>query len=369
VDPAPRPLPGPGPACPGPAWSRGARVSGPLRRAALPLQLQLSRRGEPPRGARRGGRPSRPGCDRDYRPRRHVRGGALRRGRPGARRQDGVRCGAQPRARRTAQRRPRPGGRASAGAGPRPGRLPQVVPHHQRRPPAGPREGQAGLRPGAGGGRGGGALGGAHRLPQGGSAPGAGARRSRRSRVAAAAPGRAVRSGARARRAHRPRPAHRHRAQRRAGRTRGRGRPGHRGHHRGALRHAVAAPARYRTHRGPRPAQPGRDGRLAAPGRHRSPALRRGDGGPVRALARRSGPRRGAGQRVCLPAAAGGPGPASVRRPRRSHRGDPAARARLDRHGAALRLLRRAPGGLPPDLPRARGDRGQGLLRLLPHRQ
>ena len=55
-------------------------VKGPLRRAALPLELQLPRWCFPPRGtSRRGGAP-RSRCTGANRPRRHVRRGALRRG-------------------------------------------------------------------------------------------------------------------------------------------------------------------------------------------------------------------------------------------------------------------------------------------------
>ena len=56
-----------------------------LRRAALPLQLQLPRRGQPSRGAGRGGGPPRPRGAGAHRPRRLLRRGALRRGGPGRR--------------------------------------------------------------------------------------------------------------------------------------------------------------------------------------------------------------------------------------------------------------------------------------------
>ncbi len=51
----------------------------PLRRAPLPFQLQLPRRGVASRGARRRGGPARPRRPRPHRPRRPVRGGPLRR--------------------------------------------------------------------------------------------------------------------------------------------------------------------------------------------------------------------------------------------------------------------------------------------------
>ena len=56
---------------------------GALRRAALPLELQLPRRRLAPRGAGRGGRPPRPRGPGPHRPRRLLRRGPLRRGRPG----------------------------------------------------------------------------------------------------------------------------------------------------------------------------------------------------------------------------------------------------------------------------------------------
>ena len=58
---------------------------GALRRAALPLELQLPRRRLAPRGAGRGGGPARPRGAGPHRPRRLLRRGPLRRGRPGGR--------------------------------------------------------------------------------------------------------------------------------------------------------------------------------------------------------------------------------------------------------------------------------------------
>ena len=101
---------------------------GAVRRAALPLQLQLPRRGLPPRGAGRGGGPPGPGGAGHHRPRRHVRGGPLRRGGPGGRDADGVRGRAVPRADPPAKRGGRPGGHPPAGPGPGPHRLHPAVP-------------------------------------------------------------------------------------------------------------------------------------------------------------------------------------------------------------------------------------------------
>ena len=76
-----------------------ARV-GALRRAALPLQLQLPRRRLAPRGAGRGGGPARARGAGPHRPRRLLRRGALRRGGPGARPAHRVRRRADPRSHR-----------------------------------------------------------------------------------------------------------------------------------------------------------------------------------------------------------------------------------------------------------------------------
>ena len=80
-----------------------------VRRAALPLQLQLPRRGEPPGGAGRGGGPARADRAGRHRPRRLLRGGALLRGGPGAGAAHRLRRGAVPRPARPAERRARPG--------------------------------------------------------------------------------------------------------------------------------------------------------------------------------------------------------------------------------------------------------------------
>ena len=277
----------------GPARRPGAVRPGALRGAALPLQLQLPGRREPPGGAGRGGGPAGPVRGRPDRPRRDVRGGPVRRGGEGLRHAHALRRGAVDRADRAAGRPRRPGRATPAGARPRPGGLPAALPADQRRaagrrdqgPPAlrRRRADRGARRP----------LAGAHRLPQGRGPGGAGGRRvgrdGRRPRRAGRA-GRALRAGQRGGRAVAPRRPAGRRAQRRAGRAgRGPG-PAHGGHRQRALRLAAPAPAGHRAGRGPGPAQPGRDGRLAARGRHRPPALRRGDGGAVPPLPRRGGP-------------------------------------------------------------------------------
>ena len=157
---------------------------GGLCRAARPLLVQLPRRRELARGAGRGGGPARALGTHPHRPRRDVRHRALRRGGRGARPAHRVRRRTVPRRRDAGDQgraddrrpggRPRPAGHAPARAGPRPDRLRQPVPRHQQGPAARRREGASRLRPRRdhrGRRR---ALAGAHRLPQGRGAPGAG---------------------------------------------------------------------------------------------------------------------------------------------------------------------------------------------------
>jgi hypothetical protein len=177
----------------------------PLRRAALPLQLQLPRRCEPPRGAGGAGGPPRAGGDRAHRPRRRVRRGALRGGRGGAGRGDGVRHRALAGPVRSAERRGRPGGRPPPAARHRTRRLPRALPRGQRCAVAGSGEGAPGLRPRRGGRRHRGRGRGAHRLPQGRGPPRPGHRGRPGHR--AAPPRRALRRRPRRRRALPLRPA------------------------------------------------------------------------------------------------------------------------------------------------------------------
>ena len=177
-----------------PAWSRngqptsrpsassGRAAVGALRRAALPLELQLPRRRLPPRGAGRGGGPARPRGPGPHRPRRLLRRRPLRRGGPGRRPAHGLRRRADPRldapATTGASRRSRAAdapvvlARDPAGYA----RLARAISRGQLAGEKGApritldRAGRAGRRPGP--------LGGAHRLPQGGGAGRAGGRRA-----------------------------------------------------------------------------------------------------------------------------------------------------------------------------------------------
>ena len=108
-----------------------------LRRAALPLELQLPRRGQPPRGAGRGGGPARARGAGPHRPRRLLRRRPLRRGGPGL----GLPTvfGAElslglHRSPQNGVRRPR--GQPPAGAGPRPRGLRPAGSGDQRGPAA-----------------------------------------------------------------------------------------------------------------------------------------------------------------------------------------------------------------------------------------
>ncbi len=193
-----------------------------------------------------------------------------------------------PRSDAGSERRRRPGGHPPARARPRPGRLRPAVHRDQRRPRERRREGPAGARPG-----------GPRRRPPTGtgwSSPAAARARSRRRWRRAA---------------NRPRPESWTGWSRCSAGTTSRSSsprtgtptttpdwtpwPGWRGEFRLPALATVQRPLRrareketgHRAGRGPGPAQPGRAGRLAARGRQRAPALRRGDGGPVRPLPRR----------------------------------------------------------------------------------
>ena len=100
-----------------------------------------------------------------------------------------------------------------------------------------------------------------------------------------------------------------------------------------------AAPAGHRAGRGPGPAQPGRDRRLAARGGHRAPAQRRGDGGPVRRVPGRGGPRPPSSARELRlrPAAGRARSLPDYPVPSRAHRDELAAQADLRRGARALR--------------------------------
>ena len=167
-----------------------------LRRAALPLQLHLPRRRLAPRGAGRGGRPPRPRGAGPHRPRRLLRRGPLRRGGPGRRAAHGVRRRAHAHARLApagpdeARRDPgRPAGSRRHAPDPHGehlvvladgpagyARLARAISHGQLAGEKGAPQftlADAGRAPAAG------HVVGAHRVPQGRGARGAGRRRAR----------------------------------------------------------------------------------------------------------------------------------------------------------------------------------------------
>ena len=295
-----------------PAWSRkrpayeppagllAAAGAGPVRRAALPLELLVPRRRVAPRRAGRGGGPARSGGPGGHRPRRLLRRGPLRRGGPGGRAADRVRRRAdRRRADRAARRRGRPGRRHLVVLARQPGRLrppgpggePGADGRSEGRAPHRPR------RPRRPGGRG---VDGPHRLPQGAGARGPGAGRPGRGRASHRRAGRRLRPGPRRGRAVGPRRPARLRPQRRAvpvGPA-----PGRRADRHGQrpLRHPAAPAVGHGLGRGAGPAQPRRHRRLAPRRRRRPPALGERAGPPIRPLPGRGrgGGRAGPGLRV-----------------------------------------------------------------------
>ena len=273
-----------------PAWSRKrqpyepppiaapARRRRALRRAALPLELQLPRRRVPSRGAGRGGGPARPRGAGPHRPRRLLRRGPLRRGGPRRRAAHGLRRRAEPRARparRTASPTPRattcscwPATRRATPAWPAPS---------ARRSCAGGEKGKPDLRrspswP---------TLHGGHWLVltgcRKGTVPAALVERrpGRGRRASWPTWSTLLRARQRRRRAVGPRRPARLGPQRRAGRAGAARRRRRRRHQQRPLRHARAPPAGHRAGRGAGPAQPRRDRRLAA-GRRPTAHLRSG---------------------------------------------------------------------------------------------
>ena len=117
-----------------------------VRRAALPHELLVPRRGEPSRGARRGGGPPGPRCARRHRPRRLLRRRPLRGGGPRGGAADRLRRRADPRGAPPGQRGRRPPGRAPPRARPGAARLRPPRPGDQRGA-AGRREGRARASP------------------------------------------------------------------------------------------------------------------------------------------------------------------------------------------------------------------------------
>ena len=260
----------------GPAWSRkrqpyepgvhraAAGRDRPLRRAALPLQLQLPRRRLPPRGAGRGGGPAGPGGPGPHRPRRPLRRGALRRGGPGGGAAHGVRGRAHPRRRPAAERRGRPHGAPPRRPGRRPGGVRPPGPGHQPGADGGG-EGRAPVRPW----RSWPATGRGHWWVltgcRKGTVPAALVdRRAGGGGPGAAPPGRGVRARPGGRGAVGPRGPARLGPQRRPGRAGGPSRRGLRGHRQRPLRHTRPPPAGHRAGRGAGPPQPRRARPLAA---------------------------------------------------------------------------------------------------------
>ena len=349
---------------------RPAAGGGSLRRAPLPLQLQLPRRRLPPRGAGRGGGPSRARRPRRHRSRRVLRRGPLRRGRPRGRPPHHLRRRAVARVDRPAERRRRPRGPAPRGAGARSGRLRPARPGPQRGPDGRAREGEARLPPvttGRGPRR---PLGRAHRLSQGHRSRRPHPRRSGPRRPGPGRPGRPVRGGQRVRRAVGPRRPARFGAQRRPGRAGGQGGGRDGRHQQRPLRGAGPAPAGHGHGRGAGPAQPRRDRRLASGRGHLPSPFRRRASQAVPALPRRrrAGGRARTGLR--LRSQAGRPRAAALPVPRRPGRdGLPPAAGRAGRRRPVRRAWnggRRS--GLRPDRPRAGPDRAARVPRLLPDR-
>jgi protein ImuB len=135
-----------------PASRAAASRDDTLGRTALPLLVQLpGRRGHPRRAGRRGG-PARARGARPHRPRRDVRGAAVRAGRAAARRPGrheaghGLRRRAQHRTVQRPERRTRPGRPPPAHPGPGRRRLPAAVRRDQRRAAGRRRERPPGLR-------------------------------------------------------------------------------------------------------------------------------------------------------------------------------------------------------------------------------
>ncbi len=207
-------------------------------------------------------------------------------------------------------------------------------------------------------------------MPEGRGARRPGHGRPGRGPGRAARADRHVRPRQRLHRADLPRPARRRRAERPAGRAGPRGRGGRGRHRQRALRHARPGPAGRDAGRDPGPAQPDRDGRLAARGRRRLSPVRGGDGPPAAPVPRCPAADRGAGPglRVRLR----GPGPEAARLPgaRRVRRDVLAARAGRGTGAEALRATGSgvAARGVPPDRARAGRDRRARVPRLLPAR-
>ena len=179
---------------------------------------------------------------------------------------DGLRRRAVAGPERPPERRARPRGQPPAGPGARRRGLPPAGRGDDRGPPARRREGPPGPRPRGALRARSRALGGAHRLPQGQRAPGAGRGRSRRPRRRRARPAHRRCSGSSTCvvELSPPAPGADETNAVLAGLAPAHGLAG-RGRRQRPPRHPGAAPAGRGDGRGARPAQPGRDGRLAGP--------------------------------------------------------------------------------------------------------
>ena len=378
-------------------------------RAALPQQLLVPRRRLASRTTGRRGQPTGARSAGDHRPQRVLRRRPLRRGGTGGRPADGVRHRGHPHRRRGCRRgrsgapaqpvrgrhpgaaaghhtgraaRPRSARRAPAAARRRPHRLRPARAGTQPRPPGG-REGRAAVhdgrhrrclqRPRLG----------AHRLPQGHGAGGAGARWPGRGGAPAAAAGRRLRPRPGGGRAVGPRQPARLGAQRCAGRTGGASRRRLHRHQQRPLRHPSAAAARVGGRRCAGPAQPRRSRPVAAGLVGRASAQRCRTGAAVPALSRcgRVGGADRAGR--CVRPVTGRAAAAAVSLPGWSARprwcAPPAHRDAVPApagRGRGSTPLRRTPGrarrpvgacpGVAHDRPRAAGHRGARFRRLLP---
>ena len=349
---------------PGAGPSTGHRgCFGALCRVARPFGLQLSRRRQHSGGTGGGGGPARSACPCPDRSRRALRGGAVRRGGPGARHGHRVRCRAVTQ-RGQPHRRARSAGAASAGARQGSGGVSAVVAAAGARALGRWGEGRAALRlrrVDRGGGR---ALAHPDRLSQGTCPAGAGLGWSVGCRGRAGRPGRAVRAGPGQCRAHPPRSPARRRTQRRARRTGTPLRARRRRHHRRACRRTRSGQTRHGDGGDPGPQLDGRRRGISCAAGWFTPAVRRGDGPD---LPRRRGDGCGRARRaVRVRVGADRAEAATVRRPRRSHRDQLAAAPGRRRRPGPLRPARARPPGLRPDRARAGRHRATRLSGLFP---
>ncbi len=341
-----------------------------LRRVALPLQLQLPRRRLPPGGVGRGGGPARIAGPGPHRPRRHVRGGPLRRGGVGGGDADGVRGRAQPGPDQTAERGGRPRGPPRVGVGPRPRGLPAALRGDQRGAVGGQGEGQARVLPLRVGPGVGGPVAGADRVPQGHRPVRSHGRGSGRRHPPVGRPGGGLRARQRGRRVVGPRRPARLGPQRRAGRRRPPSTSRRGGDQQRPLLGAVAAGAGHGLGRGAGPAFARRDRRVAPAVRRGPPAFGSRTDPPLRPLPRCGRAGGGARSGVRLRPQTRRPPVARLPGAAGPHRDDVVAPSdRGGRHPPLRAPGQRAGAGrLRPDRPRTGPHRTTQLPRLLPHR-